>query len=182
MNFNDHSNLKGSHALLSASQYSWIRYDEEGLLRKLDTYQAAQRGTELHEFAEHAILLGQKLGGPSSALKNHVNDAIGYKMTPEVILYYSPYAFGTTDAICFRKNKLRIHDLKTGTSKASMDQLFIYAALFCLEYNMKPGDIEMECRIYQSDQIAICEPTAEDIAPIMSTIVYFTELIEDTLS
>lgn len=39
---------------------------------------------------------------------------------------------------------LRIHDLKTGISPVHMDQLLIYAALFCLEYKIKPGSIDTD--------------------------------------
>ena len=102
-------------------------------------------------------------------------------MTPEQKLYYSDLCFGTADAICFKDNLLRIHDLKTGETPANMHQLEIYAALFCLEYKMKPGDIKMELRIYQLDEVIIYEPTAEDILPIMDKIVSFDKLLTRTL-
>lgn len=107
----------------------------------------------------------------------YVNDAIGYKMTPEQVLYYSENCFGTADAISFRNGLLRIHDLKTGEIPAHMEQLEIYAALFCLEYNVKPGDIEMELRLYQSDEILYHNPTAMDILPIMDKIITFDKVI-----
>ena len=59
-----------------------------------------------------------------------------------------------------------------------MEQLEIYAALFCLEYNKKPGDIDMELRIYQNNEIVIHHPTAEDILPIMDKIMTFDKIIE----
>ena len=108
----------------------------------------------------------------------YVNDAIGFKMVPEQILYYSDNCYGTADAIAFRNKTLRIHDLKTGEVPAKMEQLEIYAALFCLEYNIKPGDIEMELRIYQNDEILHHEPTVEDIAPIMDKIIIFDKVID----
>ena len=107
----------------------------------------------------------------------YVNDAIGFKMEPEQVLYYSPNCFGTADAICFRKNKLRIHDLKTGVVPASMYQLMVYAALFCLEYDYKPGEIETELRIYQGNDIVIHKAQADDILPIMDRIVIFDKTI-----
>ena len=58
-----------------------------------------------------------------------------------------------------------------------MEQLEIYAALFCLEYNVKPGDIEMELRLYQSDEILYHNPTAMDILPIMDKIITFDKVI-----
>jgi hypothetical protein len=106
-----------------------------------------------------------------------VNDAIGFKMTSEQILFYSINCFGTADAISFRGNLLRIHDLKTGTTKASMSQLLIYAALFCLEYDIRPGDIEIELRIYQNNDVDILNPTADMILPIMDKIVQFDKLL-----
>ena len=85
----------------------------------------------------------------------YVNDAIGFKLRPEQILYYSPNCFGTADAIDLRGDLLRIHDLKTGKVPAHIEQLMIYAALFCLEYGIKPSDIDTELRIYQGDDILV---------------------------
>lgn len=107
----------------------------------------------------------------------YVNDAIGYRMTPEQILYYSGNCFGTADTISFRNGLLRIHDLKTGVTPAHMEQLEIYAALFCLEYDMKPCDINMELRIYQNDEIIFHNPSTEDIVPIMDKIITFDKII-----
>ena len=107
----------------------------------------------------------------------YVNDAIGFRMTPEQVLFYSENCFGTADTIAFNKDFLRIHDYKSGVTPAKMEQLLIYAALFCLEYRKKPGNIGMELRLYQSDDITIATPTAEDIAPIMDKIVTFDKLI-----
>ena len=136
-----------------------------------------QRGTILHDYAAQSIRLGQKLPKSRKTLNMYVNDAIGYKMTPEQVLYYSDNCFGTADAICFRNNLLRIHDLKTGVIPAHMEQLEIYAALFCLEYKIKPGDIDMELRLYQSGEILYHKPTVEDIAPIMDKIISFDKII-----
>lgn len=171
MNFNKHSAFEGQHAFLGASQYHWINYDDEKLAQRYLKQMAVQRGTELHEFAAQCIKLGQKLPKSQKTLNMYVNDAIGYKMSPEVVLFYSENCFGTADAICFRNNLLRIHDLKTGETPAHMKQLEIYAALFCLEYRIKPGNIDMELRIYQYDNFSVHTPTAEDIVPIMDRIV-----------
>ena len=99
-------------------------------------------------------------------------------MSTEVVLYYSDRFFGTADSICFRNGMLRIHDLKTGKTQVHMEQLEVYAALFCLEYKVKPSDIDMELRIYQNDQILYHNPTAEDIVPIMDKIVHLNKLLE----
>ena len=102
-------------------------------------------------------------------------------MSTEVVLYYSDYFFGTADAISFRNNVLRIHDLKTGSSgkiENHIEQLEVYAALFCLEYRVKPGEIKMELRVYKSDEVLVHTPTAEDILPIMDKIVSLNKILE----
>ncbi len=177
MNFNKYSALEGKHAFLGASQYHWLNYDEDKLVNVYSNFLARQKGTVLHNFAAQCITLGQKLPKSKKSLNMYVNDAIGYKMTPEQILYYSENCFGTADTVSFRNGLLRIHDLKTGAVPAHMEQLMIYAALFCLEYKTKPSDIEMELRIYQSDEVLYHNPTVEDIAPIMDKIVTFDKVI-----
>ena len=177
MIFNKHSLFEGQHAFLGASKYHWINYDESKLVESYSNYMAAQRGTELHEFAAQCIRLGQKLPKSQKTLNMYVNDAIGFRMTPEQVLFYSENCFGTADSIAFNKDFLRIHDYKSGVTPAKMEQLMIYAALFCLDYRKRPGDIGMELRLYQSDDIIVANPTAEDIAPIMDKIVSFDKLI-----
>lgn len=177
MNFNNHSNLEGQHAFLGASKYHWINYNEQKLAESFSKFMAAQRGTELHEFAAQCIRLGQKLPKSKKTLNMYVNDAIGFKMTPEQTLYYSENCFGTTDAISFRDNFLRIHDLKTGEIPAHMEQLEIYASLFCLEYGIKPTQIEMELRLYQSEEILVFNPSADDLIPIINNIIKFDKVI-----
>lgn len=179
MQWNNHSNhvQEGAHAFLGASKYSWLNYDEEKLETAYKNFMAVQRGTILHDFARQCILLGQKLPKSKKTLNMYVNDAIGYKMQPEQVLYFSDNCFGTADAIAFKNDILRIHDLKTGVTPASLHQLEIYAALFCLEYGVKPGEIEMELRIYQNDDILIGNPEATDIAPIMDKIITFDKRI-----
>ena len=177
MNFNKHSALEGQHAFLGASKYHWINYDSDKVAEAYSKFLATQRGTVLHAFAEQCITLGQKLPKSQKTLNMYVNDAIGYKMTPEQILYYSENCFGTADAISFRNHTLRIHDLKTGVIPAHMEQLEIYAALFCLEYGFKPSDLDMELRIYQNNEVLIHNPTAEEIVPIMDKIITFDKVI-----
>lgn len=178
MRFNEHSNLKDKHAFLSASKYHWVNYSEERLAETYNKYRAAERGTRYHEFAKEAILLGVKLPRTKSTLNLYVNDAIGFKMVPEQVLYYSDNCFGTADAIVFKSNTLRIHDLKTGVSPASVKQLEVYAALFCLEYEYSPMDINMELRIYQNNEVLIHNPEPDDIGNIMYTIILFDKQIE----
>jgi len=179
MIFNKHSDLEGSHAFLGASKFHWIRYDEDKVVDSYLNHLAKQKGTELHDFAYNCIRLGQKLDRSKKTLNMYVNDAIGFKMTPEQTLVYSYNCFGTADSICFRKNLLRIHDFKSGVSVAHMDQLKVYAALFCLEYKHKPADIEMELRIYQCDEILFDKPPADEIVEIMNKIIIFDKLISN---
>ena len=177
MKFNNHYNLQGLHAAFPASQSSWLRYDDEKALEVYDNRRAAEMGSKLHAWVKDTIDLGIKQPRSKKTIYAYVNDAIGFKMDTEVVLFYSERFFGTADAICFRNGKLRIHDLKTGKTPVHMEQLMVYAALFCLEYKVKPGEIEMELRIYQNDEILHFEPTAEDILPIMDKIVHLDKLL-----
>lgn len=177
MRFFQHSDLQGQHAFLGASKYHWINYDEAKVAESYSKFLAVQKGTVLHDFAAQCIKLGQKLPRSQKTLNMYVNDAIGFKMTPEQVLYYSENCFGTADAISFRNGQLRIHDLKTGVIPAHMEQLMIYAALFCLEYKTKPSEIDMELRIYQSDDILVHNPSSEEIFPIIDKIIAFDKVI-----
>lgn len=180
MNFNAHSNLEGRHAFLGASKYSWLRYSVEKLEEAYVNQQAKLKGLELHDFANKCIRLGQKLPSSRKTLNMFVNDAIGYRMRSEQILYFSDNCFGTADAISFKDkgSKLRIHDLKTGSNPASMDQLMIYAALFCLEYAKDPHKISIELRIYQNDDIIEYFPEPTEILNIMQKIVEFDRVLD----
>lgn len=178
MIFNAHSDLSGKHAFLSPSSYHWLNYDEQKLEARFIAAMAAKRGSDLHALAHEAIRLGIKLSRANQSLSTYVNDAIGYKMLCEQPLFYSENCFGTADTICFRRNKLRIHDLKTGITATSEHQLEVYAALFCLEYGVDPFSIEMELRIYQRDEIRVFEPFPELINSIMMRIIDFDQQIE----
>jgi hypothetical protein len=188
VNFNQHSNLEGKHAFFGASQYHWINYSDEKMLQVYMNMLATERGTRLHAFAAEAIELRRKMKGGDYFAK-YVNDAIGYGMTPEVILYYSDVCFGTADAIKFDEKKgfLRIHDLKSGATPTHFEQLMVYVAYFCLEYNVRPGDIETELRIYQEPNdknkydtdVRIYIPSTDEIVPIMDKAVTFTKAIHD---
>lgn len=178
MLFNKHSNLAGTHAFLGASNYHWINYTDDKLDMVFETSQAARRGVELHEFARMAIRLGQRLPDTPTTMNQYVNDAIGFHMTPEQILFYSINFYGTADTIAFRRNKLRIHDLKNGRIRGSEHQLYVYAALFCLEYQFKPHEIETELRIYQNDEVRIYKADPDMTLHIMDRAVTFDKRIE----
>lgn len=181
MNFNKHFDLEGKHAFLGASKYSWLGYDAEKLRESYLSNQARYRGTQLHELASQLIKLGVKLPDTHQTLNLFVNDAIGYRMQSEQILYYSNNCFGTADAISYkeRDKKLRIHDLKTGVTPASMKQLYIYTALFCLEYAMDPHQMDIELRIYQSDDVEIEVPETTDILQVMQQIRSFDMILNE---
>ena len=177
MNFVKHLDLEGQHAFLGASKYHWINYDDDKLVEAYKLYNARQKGTELHDFAARCIKLGQKLPKSKKTLNMYVNDAIGFRMKPEQILYYSENCFGTADAISFRNGLLRIHDLKTGVIPAHIEQLLVYASIFCLEYRVKPAEIEMELRLYQNDEVLVHNPEVDEIVPIMDKIITFDKLL-----
>lgn len=207
MEFNKHSDLIGKHALLSPSLYSWLNYDEDTdqLYKRYRNQYATQIGTIVHEYAEKRIKYGLKLGrnvNEKNALlfylldngiprnvidlnyifetvNMYVNDSIGFGLEPEVLLYYSDECFGTTDAISFRDSMLRIHDLKTGTIPAHMEQLMIYAALFCLEYNVNPRTINYDLRIYQGGEALNYIPQGTEIHAITSKIIKTVEKIKE---
>ena len=203
MNSQERSNLIGSHAILSPSNYSWIHYGND-VSRFFDKYRALYSsliGSALHEIAADHIKEKYKLSDTVKDRKHllylltselmpyklprnivdvdffyktfmmYVNDAIGFRMTPERQLYFSENCFGTADALVFKNKMLRIHDLKTGKNLAHMEQLEIYAALYCMENDIKVTDIDIELRIYQNEEILYFTPTVEDIVPIMDTIV-----------
>jgi len=178
MNFNAHSDLIGKHAVLSASKYHWINYDLEKFRTVYQNQVAAQLGTELHDLASKLIKLRVPLPKKKQTLNLFVNDAIGYRMVSEQPLFYSKNWFGTADAICCHDGLLRIHDLKTGAIDAKIDQLEIYAALYCLEYGEKPEKLDMELRIYQNNQALAYNPPPEEIRRIMNLGIQFDKEIE----
>ncbi|MBO7732447.1 MAG: hypothetical protein J6S67_07835 [Methanobrevibacter sp.] len=183
MIWNDHSKQvpEGAHAFLGASKYSWLNYDESKLVEVYSNMLAKEKGTELHAIACSLIKNGIKLPQSKKTLNQYVNDAIGFRMIPEQVLYYSSNCFGTADTIAYNEKKkfLRIHDYKSGKIPASLHQLEIYTSLFCLEYNIKPGELSgIELRIYQNNDILIGNPEADDILPIMDKIVTFDKILE----
>lgn len=179
MNFNRHLHLEGLHAPFSASKSHWLRYDDEKAIDVYMNQKATEMGTRLHAWAKETIDLRIKQPRSPKTIYAYVNDAIGFKMSTEVVLYYSERFFGTADAISFKDKFLRIHDLKTGKHEAKMEQLMVYAALFCLEYKMKPTDLKgVELRIYQNDTVNQCNPTAEEITEVIERIVYLDRLLE----
>lgn len=201
MNFNKHLELEGRHALLSPSKHYWMNYDDDALIKNYISSFATDIGTLVHEFAADRIKYRVPLDLENEEAKNsllifllkngipfrvidldrifynlvpYVNDAIGYKMDSEVRLKYSDLCFGTADAIGVRRNWLRIHDLKTGQTPASMDQLMCYAGLFFLEYkrDYRPQTMKVELRIYQNQEVLVTQPSSEEIKAVMDKIIH----------
>lgn len=185
MSLKKNSRLIGLHSFLSPSTYHWLDYDEDKLRTAYFNKQQARLGDQLHEYAQKAIELKVKQADNGSTLSSYINDAIGFRMTPEFPLCYSEDCFGTTDAISFREERwidgmfftLRISDLKTGRIAADMKQLLIYAAIFCFEYKYAPKDIRIVLRIYQNDAIEELIPKASELMIIMSKIKAQASLI-----
>lgn len=207
MKFDKRLDLEGQHAFLSPSQFHWIRYSQEKLIDRYLKNQAVQKGTELHEFASKAIELNRMQPRNKDTVNMFINDAIGFKMSSEQPLFYDFLCFGTTDAISYKRNVLRIHDLKTGETEAHFEQLRIYAALFCLNYQervrefRKKGlsDIDIaqrldvstkelhfdpeqmssiELRIYQLGEVRVENADPKEIREIMDIIIQDVEIIK----
>lgn len=189
MRFNDHSELHGRHALLSPSSSAWLRYDEQQLHARSHSWKAARRGSDIHDHAHESIRLGIYLGEPTPedveadrgnppALYAYVADGIDLGMSCEVPLYYSEHCFGHADTLSFDGEILRIHDLKTGITPSKMEQLKVYAALFCLEYGVSPAEIQIELRIYQRKEMLVDQPEPYDIEDIMTRIVRMDMYLE----
>lgn len=178
MDFNKHFELNGKHSFLSGSSYHWINYTPEKLAQVFMNQKKKEEGTELHELASTLIVKRIKVAPLKKALNLFINDAIGFGMASEQVLYYSDNCFGTADAILFKNNFLQIHDLKTGIGKVSFKQLEIYTAIFCLEYNHSPYDIAIEHRIYQGREYMVQVPDPDDIKFIMDKIIDSDKIID----
>lgn len=203
-NWNNHDKLAGKHSVLSPSAISWLYYDEpQKLIDRYVSAHATEVGTILHEYAEKHIRYGIRLKKSDASdiifyLKDHgipngtydidrilpniieyVNDAIGFRMEPEVILYYSDNCFGTADAISFFKNTLRIHDYKSGVSTPHIEQLRIYAALAVIEYGLDLKDINIELSIYHADGKISETSEKEEIQKVIDKIIESDFLLKE---
>ena len=93
MVFNNHYNLEGLHAPFGASKSSWLRYDDNKIVDYYKNMKAAELGTKMYEWAKNTIDLGIKQPRSKKTLYSYVNDAIGFKMNTEVVLFYSERFF-----------------------------------------------------------------------------------------
>lgn len=179
MRFHNHHDLEGQHAILSPSKYHWISYSDEKLQSWLKNCKAVGEGIEIHDFARRCIERGVKLPKRKKTLNMYVNDVINHGLTPEQVLYFSPYCFGTTDAIGIVDGVLYIFDLKTGETKADFRQLEIYAGLFCLEYPQEWSKTDRAIlRIYQSNGFRESEMTKDEVSAIATRIVEANHILE----
>lgn len=179
MIWKDYSHLKNTHAFLSPSKHYWLNYSEDKIVSTYKNFKKISLGTEYHEIASRLIKLAIRLPNTAASFNSFVNDAIGYKMESEVLLYYSPNCYGTADAISFSNGILRIHDLKTGSAPASVDQVLIYAALFCLDYGVDPKELQrVELRIYQNSEVTEFFPLPEEVFRVVSAIVKADKIIK----
>lgn len=178
MNWKTYSEFSGSHAVLSPSKHHWVNYSEEKMKRVYLTHKKAAEGTALHDLASRLIVHNQRLEDVPLAINMFVNDAIGFRMQSELLLYSSPHCYGTVDAISFYDGVLRIHDLKTGKSRAHVNQLLVYAALFILDYEVNPSEIKaIHLRIYQEDQTIEYDPEIDEVYAICDKIRQFEQLL-----
>ena len=179
MLWKDYSHLRGLHAFLSPSKYHWLNYDSDKLVSSYRNYRKVSLGTQYHALAEQLIKLAVRLPNTGASLNAFVNDAIGFRMASEVLLYYSARCFGTADAISFDNGVLRIHDLKTGVSQGSMNQLLVYAGLFCLDYKMEAKELEeVYLRIYHDGETIEFSPSPEDVFDVVYRIKEADKIIE----
>jgi len=182
MIWKSYSHLKGTHAFLSPSRYHWLNYSPEKLVIAYENYRRIELGTRYHRVAEELISLFIRLPNTAESLNSFVNDAIGFQMKSEVVLYYSPHCFGTADAISFRDGVLRIHDLKTGKTPGVMQQLMVYAGLFVLDYSIDPRELKkIVLRIYQNEEILEAKPEPSEIMYVCEQIKHSDQLINDLL-
>lgn len=166
------------HAFLSPSSYHWLNYDDEKLMKVYLSKLSVAKGTALHELARRLIIEKIPLPKEKKTLSMYVNDAIDLRMIPEYKMFYSKFCYGKADAIGFSDNTFRVHDLKTGKTKASFQQLLIYAALFFLcnpEWDL--STLKVELRIYQSDEIFIKAPELDEIVPVMDKIIRYDKIL-----
>lgn len=135
-------------------------------------------GVEQHRYAAICIEEGIVQDDETTTVGLYINQCIQYKMSAEVVLFYSPNAFGTVDAISYRYGVLRISDLKTGVSRTSEHQLEVYAALFCLEYEIDPFSMrDIQLRIYQDGCVREYIGDPYIIKGIMDKIVMFDGIL-----
>ena len=185
MIWNNHKELEGKHAFMGASNYHWTNYDDITFEARYYNQFSQVIGTAIHELAHDCIVSRTKLNKHDIHLielklyKAFVpKDAYDANLILENLIPFVNDAIGYYE----RDKILRIHDYKNGVTQADIRQLYIYAALFCLEYHVNPLTLnKIECRIYQNLEVLIDNPTGEVIQFYMDKIQNRTELIKTFL-
>ena len=183
MDWKNSSHNSKKHAFLSPSKYHWINYDNEKLIETFRNHKRAALGTRLHAWAAEAITLARRQPQNAEALNAFINDAIGFGMKPEILLYYSPRCYGTVDAISYENKVLRVHDLKTGATPVppgATKQLLIYAALFCLDYQIDPTELtRVHLRIYQNEEVLEFDPSEQELLRTTRRIIDADRILKE---
>lgn len=179
MIWKQYSHLENTHAFLSPSKHYWLNYSPEKLISSYHNHKKISLGTQYHKLAAQLITFAVRLPNTSATFNSFVNDAIGFKMKAEVVLFHSYNCYGTADAISFSNGVLRVHDLKTGRTPGSINQLLIYAGLFILNYAVDFREIkEIHLRIYQDEEVLEFSPLPSEIADVVSRIEEADKIIE----
>ena len=183
MDWKDYSRLSNTHAFLSPSRYNWLNYDDEKLIDTFRNHKRVALGTRLHSLAAELISLARWQPQTAEAFNAFVNDAIGFGMKAEVLLYYSPRCYGTADTISYEDGILRVHDLKTGITPVppgATKQLLIYAALFCLDYKIDPLELlAIHLRIYQNEEVIEFDPSPQELFRVTRRIIEADRILKD---
>lgn len=111
MNFNKHLEIKGGHAIFGASQHSWLRYNDDKLIERVDNLMSKNLGTEIHDFARSQIDLGIRSTSVRS-LKNSLKTYIYRKYFDEEIDSLSDYGKKIINGVS-RLNKTVFDNLQT---------------------------------------------------------------------
>ena len=170
-----------SHQIILSSKASGFREVEKGVKTHIyEKYLVDSSKCYDPEFGE--LLLKHLRYIPGEAFvttKEFINDSIGFRMASEKKLTLSDKCYGTADAVRYyvKENLLRVSDLKTGRRPAKIEQVFIYLALYCYEYNLEPLKTNFEARIYQNAEIYIEQPSGEDINDILQNILHKNEVL-----
>lgn len=170
-----------SHQIILGSKPSGIREVERGV--KTHIYEKYMVDTsKTYDPRVGSIFIDHLRYLPGEAylsVKMFVCDSIGFRMESEQKLSVSKVIEGTADAVRFypKDNLLRISDLKTGSRPAKIEQVFIYAALYCYENRLDPLKTNFEARIYQNGEIYIEQPTGEEIKSLLNTILHINEVV-----
>lgn len=171
-----------SHQIILLNKPSGIREVERGV--KTHIYEKFMSPVSKAYEPEYGDLLTKHLrylpGEAYISTKQFICDSIGFRMESEKKLSVSDKFNGTSDAVRYylKENLLRVSDLKTGSRPAKFEQVYIYAALYCYQYNLDPLKTNFETRIYQNAVINIEQPEGEIINDILKNILHKNDTLK----